>query len=277
MLTALSGLGSALSYATSNLFSQRVTRKTRQFTQLAWVMLTGVLIIVPIAMLVDGLPQGGAQWRAAGLAALGGVLYFVAFSCFLTALRVGDLGLVSTLLALQGAFVTVAFVALGEPVTPVMAAGLVLCIVGGVLASFEGRARTTRGAGWALGAAVAMALVLLVYSRAGEIGWLSQAAFSRSATLAVVLPVALLTGGIAVPHGYRLQAVGAGALELGGLVLMMIALTLGPLMVAGVMTTQVGTVSVLVGVTVLRERPLRSQWLGIVLALGGATILGAVS
>lgn len=66
MLSILSGLLSSLSYATSDLFSQNVTRQTRVLTQMVWVLATGVVAIVPIALLVDGLPQGEAQWRAAG-------------------------------------------------------------------------------------------------------------------------------------------------------------------------------------------------------------------
>ena len=114
MLTILVGLSSALSYATSDLLSQRVTRAARALTQVAWVLITGALIIVPIALLVDGLPSGGAQWRAAGAAALAGVAYFGAFLCLLRGLRRGDLGLISALNALQGAYAAAVFVLLGS-------------------------------------------------------------------------------------------------------------------------------------------------------------------
>jgi probable blue pigment (indigoidine) exporter len=114
VLTILVGLSSALSYATSDLLSQRVTRAARALTQVAWVLITGALIIVPIALLVDGLPSGGAQWRAAGAAALAGVAYFGAFLCLLRGLRRGDLGLISALNALQGAYAAAVFVLLGS-------------------------------------------------------------------------------------------------------------------------------------------------------------------
>ena len=104
MLTILAGLSSAFSYAVSDLLSQHVTRKTRALAQVVWVLATGVIISVPIALLVDGLPAGGAEWRAAGLSALAGVVYFGAFFCLLRGLHVGDLGLISALNSLQGAY-----------------------------------------------------------------------------------------------------------------------------------------------------------------------------
>ena len=150
VLTILVGLGSAFSYATSDLFSQRVTRAARALTQVVWVLLAGAIIIVPIALLVDGLPSGGAQWRAAGMAAVAGVAYFGAFFCLLRGLHGGDLGLICALNALQGAYAAVVFVALGQRVTPLFGLALALCAVGAVLASIEHRAKTAKGVPWAL-------------------------------------------------------------------------------------------------------------------------------
>ena len=92
MLTVLTGLLTSLSYATSDMLSQRVTRATRPLTQIVWVLATGVVIIVPVALVVDGLPEDG-EWRGAGLAALAGAIYFVALFCLLRGLHAGDLGL----------------------------------------------------------------------------------------------------------------------------------------------------------------------------------------
>ena len=274
MLTILSGLLSAVSYATSDMFSQRVTRETRALTQMVWVLATGVVIILPVALIVRGLPQGG-EWTGAGLAALAGALYFGALFCLLRGLTTGDLGLVSALVSLQGAYLAVVVILLGEPVTPLLAVALALSVVGAVLTSFEGRARSTRGASWALAAGLLFAGVMLCYVY-GDIDWLRQAAISRTVSLLVTLPVALLTGGLGVPSGLRLRAVGAGALELGGLVMLTITFALGPAAVAGVTTTQVGTFAVILGFVLLRERPRPNQWAGIVCTIAGVTLLAAV-
>ena len=274
MLTLLTGLLASLSYASSDMFSQRVTRETRPLTQMAWVLVTGVIVILPIALLVGGLP-GTGQWQGAGLAALAGALYFGALFCLLHGLQVGDLGLISALTSLQGAYVAVAVILLGVPVTPLLGVALVLCAAGAVLTSFEGRAKSTRGAPWALAAGVLFAGVMLCYAY-GDIGWLSQSAISRTVSLVITLPVALFTGSVAVPRAMRVRAVGAGLLELGGVVLLTIAVALGPPTVAGVTTTQFGTFAVILGFVLLHERPKANQWVGIVCTIAGVSLLAAI-
>jgi drug/metabolite transporter (DMT)-like permease len=276
MLTILTGLMSALSYATSDLLSQRVTRRTRALVQVAWVLLTGVVIIVPIALLVDGLPHGGEQWRSAGLAAAAGVTYFGAFFCLLRALNVGDLGLISALNALQGAYAVVVFVLLGQPITLPLGLALALCACGAVLTSVEGRARTTRGASWAFASGILFGCVMILYGNAGDISWLSQTAISRTVSLVIALPVVLFSGGLRMPRDLRLTAIGAGALELSGLIMLTVALSLGPVTVASVTTTQFATFAVILGYAVLHERPRRHQWAGLVLTLAGVSVLAAL-
>jgi drug/metabolite transporter (DMT)-like permease len=274
MLTVLTGLLTSISYATSDLMSQRVTRATRAVTQIAWVLATGVVIILPVALIVEGLPDGG-EWRGAGLAALAGTIYFGALFCLLQGLRVGDLGLVSALTSLQGAYVAIVVIALGEPVTPPLGAALALCAFGAVFTAFEGRARSARGAPWALAAGVLFAGVMLCYAY-GDIDWLSQTAISRTTSLVIALPVALLSGGVAVPRALRSWAVGAGVLELSGLMLLTITFGLGPATVAGVTTTQVGTVAVMLGFILLGERPRPNQWVGIAATVLGVSLLAVL-
>ncbi|NLT92635.1 MAG: DMT family transporter [Actinobacteria bacterium] len=275
VLTILTGLLSALSYATSDMFSQRVTRETRALTQMLWVVGVGTVIIVPVALWLRGLP-GREQWTGAALAALAGVFYFGALLCLLRGLEVGDLGLVSALVSLQGAYLAVSVILLGEPVTGLLAAALVLCVFGAVLTSLEGRARSTRGAPWAFAAGLLFTGVMLCYNY-GEIDWLSQAAISRSVSLAVALPAALLTGGAHVPRVLRPRALGAGVLELCGLLLLTITFSLGPPTVAGVTTTQFGTFAVFLGFVLLHERPRPNQWAGIACTVTGVSLLAAVA
>jgi len=274
MVTVLTGLLASLSYATSDMLSQRVARETRPLTQMVWVLVTGVVVVLPITLLVDGLPDAG-EWLGAGLAALAGALYFGALFCLLHGLQIGDLGLVSALTSLQGAYVAVVVILLGVTVTPLVGVALVLCAGGAVLASFEGRAKSTRGAPWALAAGALFAGVMLCYAY-GDIGWLSQSAISRTVSLAITLPVALLTGSVAVPRVMRVRAVGAGLLELGGVMLLTIAFALGPPTVAGVTTTQFGTFAVILGFVLLHERPKPNQWVGIVCTIAGVSLLAAI-
>jgi uncharacterized membrane protein len=274
VLTILTGLLTSLSYATSDMLSQHVTRASRAVTQIVWVLATGVVLVVPVALVLRGLPDDG-EWAGAGLAALAGVVYFAALFCLLRGLQVGDLGLVSALTSLQGAYVAIVVIALGEPVTPLLGVALGLAAFGAVLTSFEGRARSTRGAPWALAAGALFAGVMLCYAY-GDIDWLSQTAISRAVSLGIALPVALLSGGAALPSRLRPVAVGAGVLELAGLTLLTITFALGPAAVAGVTTTQFGTFAVILGFAFLHERPKPTQWAGIVATIVGVTLLAAL-
>jgi drug/metabolite transporter (DMT)-like permease len=274
MLTVLSGLLTALSYSSSDMLSQHITRKTRPLTQMVWVMGFGAIVIIPLALLLKGLP-GPGEWRGAGLAALAGVLYFGALLSLFKGLNTGDLGLVSALASLQSAYVALVVIALGEPVTPLLAVGLVLCVCGAVLASFEGRAKSARGASWAILSGMLFSGVLLCYAY-GDLDWLSQAAISRGVSLLVAVPVALITGSVVVPKALRVTAVGAGALEVCGLLLLTITFALGPPTIAAVTTSQFGTFGVLLGYLLLRERPRPNQWAGIVCTIAGVSVLTAV-
>jgi len=274
MLTVLVGLVTALSYSSSDMLSQRITRQTRPLTQMVWVMAFGAALIIPLALLFKGLP-GDGEWAGAGLAALAGVLYFGALLCLFQGLKTGDLGLVSALASLQSAYVAVVVIALGEPVTPLLTVGLVLCVLGAVLASFEGRARSSRGASWAILSGMLFSGVMLCYAY-GDLDWLSQAAISRGVSLLVAVPVALVTGSVVVPKALRVTALGAGALEVCGLLLLTITFAFGPPTIAAVTTSQFGTFGVLLGYLVLRERPRPNQWAGIVCTIVGVSVLTAL-
>jgi drug/metabolite transporter (DMT)-like permease len=274
MLTVLAGLLTSLSYSTSDMLSLRITRETRPLTQMVWVMAFGAIVLIPIALVLRGLP-GSGEWDDAGLAALAGLFYFFALLLLYKGLSTGDLGLVSALASLQAAYVAVVVIALGEPVTPLLGVGLALCILGGVLASFEGRAKTAKGAVWALLSGLTFAVVLLCYNYS-QLDWLSEAALSRTVSLAIAVPVALLTGSVAVPRSLRVTALGAGAFEVCGLLLLTITFSLGPATIAGVTTSQFGTFGVLLGYLLLHERPRPNQWAGILCTIAGVSVLAAL-
>lgn len=274
MLTVLAGLLTSLSYSTSDMLSQRITRATRPLTQMVWVMGFGAIVLIPVALVIRGLP-GDGEWGDAGLAALAGLLYFFALLLLFKGLSTGDLGLVSALASLQAAYVAVIVIVLGEPVTPLLAVGLALCVCGALMTSVEGRAKTARGAVWALLSGLTFSGVLLCYNYS-ELDWLSEAAFSRTVSLAVAIPIALLTGSIAVPRALRVTALGAGAFEVCGLLLLTITFSLGPATIASVTTSQFGTFGVLLGYLLLRERPKPNQWAGIVCTLAGVSVITAL-
>ena len=221
------------------MFSQRVTRETRALTQMVWVLATGAVIIVPVALRPCGLPAGD-EWtrRGTGGARRRSLLRRALLPAAWPPRRRPRPHLRARLAAGR---------LRGRRRDPAGRAGHAAARgrarasawSGAVFTSFEGRAGSTNGAPWAFAAGLLFAGVMLCYAY-GDIDWLSQMAISRSVSLLITLPVALLTGSVAVPRALRVRAVGAGVLELSGVVLLTITFALGPPTVAGVTTTQFG-------------------------------------
>jgi len=242
MLTVITGLLSGASYALSDMLAQRGTRAIGPLCVALWVMLTGMVVVLPVALIVNGLPSGSEEWLGFAYACGAGVLYVGAYGCLLMGLRRGDLSLVATLFALQGLFTALIAIAGGEQVTPLLVLGLALAIVGGALAAMRERARTAKGAGWALLSGLLASCIMLLYDRADALPWLSQTAFSRMATVLVLLPVAApLVRGKLTPE-VRPIVIGAGLLEVAGVAFVTISVQLGPLSVAGVSSAQIATI-----------------------------------
>lgn len=73
MLTVILGLGSALGYVLHDYLMVKVVRATVVWTALTWSMGVGLIILVPLALLIDGQPSGAAEWRAVAFATASGV------------------------------------------------------------------------------------------------------------------------------------------------------------------------------------------------------------
>jgi len=273
MLTILAGLCSSAAFALSDMLSQKVARRAGVVPVVLWIFATGTVLLLPATLAIDGLPHGAAEWRASGLVVLCGVIYVLGYGALLNGLRRGDLSLVTALTALQGAYVAIYAVAGGEPVTAPLVVALALAIGGGVLAAFQQRAKTAAGAGWGLLAGLIFATFFILYDKAGAISWLQQAAFTRTTSFLVWIPVALVARKVRLPRATWALTVGSGSLEVGGLVLIAVAISLGPLAVAGVTSSQFATFAVLLGLVVLKERPRPHQLAGVGMTLAAVTLL----
>ena len=68
MIAILGGLGAALAWAVTTLTAQRASREIGTYSTLAWVMLTGFLVVAPVA-LAQGRPDSLADLPPADLVA----------------------------------------------------------------------------------------------------------------------------------------------------------------------------------------------------------------
>ena len=311
MLTILFGFGTSVGYALHDFLMVKVVRAVSVWTGLTWSMGTALVILFPLAVLLDGVPAGDAEWRAAGFGVLSGLAEAAGLAALLRGLVVGRLALVTPLASLSGGFAALVMILRGEPVSALLAAGLVLAVVGGMLASIERvpeeevfgpdpdtaaaggasvappsgeavqparparRTRATAGAGWALVSAVLFGIAMLLLAEASAITPVSLAACGRIGTVAVMLPVALLLRKVRLPRPLAKRAMTAGCFDAAAFVCMAAAVTIGPVAVASVMSAQGGLVAAVLGFVFLHERLARVQYVGVAFTCAAVALLAA--
>jgi drug/metabolite transporter (DMT)-like permease len=137
MLTVILGLGSALGYVLHDYLMVKVVRAVAVWTAMCWSMGTGMLILVPLALIMHGLPSGSTQWHAVAYAMAAGLCEAAALACLLRGLVTGNLSIVTPLASLAGGIVALIAVAGGESLSTPAMIGLPLAVAGGLLASVE--------------------------------------------------------------------------------------------------------------------------------------------
>ena len=129
----LGGLGAAFCWAGALLTASRATRLLEPSSVLAWVMLTGFVVVVPAA-LASGIPDelGATQlgWLAlAGAGNVAGLLFNY------RALRVGMVSIVGSISSTEGAIAALIAIAAGETIGAGVGVTLLVIAVGVSLAA----------------------------------------------------------------------------------------------------------------------------------------------
>lgn len=170
MIAVLGGLGAALAWAVTMLTASRASPLIGSWSTLAWVMLTGLAVVGPVA-LAQGVPEGldgeAVMWLAiAGLGNVAGLLLVY------SGLRIGKVGVVGPIASSEGAVAAIIAVAAGEELGTWTAVALLAIAVGIVLAARPPAEREEAGrddpraAALALAAAVAFGASLYATGRA---------------------------------------------------------------------------------------------------------------
>jgi drug/metabolite transporter (DMT)-like permease len=131
----LGGLIAAVLWAAATLASSRSSRMLGSRVVLAWVMLIGVIVGIPLAF-VDA-PVDPPEPGTLGLLLLAGVCYVAGLGLTYAALQIGKVSIVAPIVATEGAVAAVIAVSLGDPVG--LGAGIILAViaVGVVMSSIE--------------------------------------------------------------------------------------------------------------------------------------------
>lgn len=281
MLPVLGGLGAALLWAAATIASSRTTRIVGSSSAVAWVMLVGLAVALPGAVLV-GVPPGldppTIAWLVVvGLGNCGGLVLIYA------ALRVGKVGIVAPIASTEGALAAVIAVVLGERIVPGAALTLAVIAVGVALASVHRDEIAADGSGAGDGRRAA----LLAITAAAVFATGLYAAGHVSAYLPpiwVVLPprivgaVALavplaLTGRLRLTRGTAPLLVVAGLGEVLGSISFALGAPYG-IAITAVLSSQFAAFAAIAAFLLFRERLLRVQVAGVAMIAVG---VGALS
>ncbi len=136
MIPIVFGLATAALWAATTLGSARSSRLIGPWSTLAWVMLVGLILAVPLVVLTAG-PVAFTQTDIVHLV-IAGIANSVGLLLVYTALRRGKVGVVGPIVSTEGAIgATLAVVLGGDPVTVIAVVLLAVITIGVVMSATE--------------------------------------------------------------------------------------------------------------------------------------------
>jgi drug/metabolite transporter (DMT)-like permease len=288
----LGGLATAVFWATTLVGSARAARLIGPWSTLAWVMLVGLAVALPLVLLTGSgttlSTTNVIQLAAAGIANSVGLLLGY------TALRRGKVAVVGPIISTEGAIGAVLAILAGDPVTAAAAALLAIIAAGVVLTSMEqASARVTAEgdprpnpdesgrsaavtAALALGAAALFGVNLFLTSRIATslpVAW-SMLPARVAGVIAVSVPL-ILSGRLRLTRAAAPFVVIVGVFEVVGIAAFAFA-SRDSAPVASVISSQFAGIAAVFAFLRFGERLGRIQVVGVVVIATGVAALAAV-
>jgi len=286
MTPILAGFATAIAYATSTLVSARAARLGGPRATVAWVMLVGLVIVLPVALVtvpaVAVAPETAVAAFLAGLANVIGLLFAY------TAYTVGTVGIVATIASTEGAIAAVLSVLTGEQLIPgsglllaVIATGVALAAAGGGGELEEGhrisRSQSLRAAGLSAVAALLFGTSLFLTASVADslpTAWILLPARAIGVALLGIPLVA--TGSARIPRSAVPFVVVCGIAEIVGFSTFVLGSQVD-VAVTAVLSSTFAPMAAVAAFLLFDERLARRQVAGIALVVTGVALLGALS
>lgn len=280
MWAILGGLGAAVAWTVTALTSARSSRLIGAPSTLSWVMLSGLLVVAPVA-LAQGKPAGldgpALGWLAlAGAGNVGGLLLLY------TGFRLGGVGVVSPISSAEGAVAALLAVAAGEELGAGTALALA-AIVAGVVLVASAHAHVPeldhvdpRAALFGLAAAGAFGTGLYATGRASldlPIAWAILP--PRLLGVAFVFLPVLLARRLRLTRAAAPFAIGSGLAEVAGFACYALGARHG-IAVAAVIASQFAALSALAAAVLYGERLGRAGVVGVAVIAVGVAVVSAI-
>jgi drug/metabolite transporter (DMT)-like permease len=280
VIAVLGGLGAALAWAVTTLSAARASPLIGPWATLGWVMLTGLIVVGPVAA-AQGRPAA-LDSRALVWLAIAGLGNVVGLLCVYTGLRIGKVGVVAPISSSEGAVAAVIAVVAGEHLGAWTAVALVVIAVGIVFAARPPAEREEAGhddpraAFFALGAALAFGASLYATGRASlelPISWAVLPPRLLGVVL-VTIPFAL-AGRLRLTRAAVPYVVASGLAEVAGFVCFAIGARHG-IAVAAVLASQFAAVAAVAAALLFKERLTRLGVAGVIVIAVGVALVSAV-
>lgn len=268
------GMLTALFWGGSSLVGAPGARLLGPIPSLVWIELTGLALVLPLA-LAGGVPDAPrAAWLAA---AASGLTYVLGGGLWNLGVTRGDVGLVTMLISTDGAVAVVLAIAFGEQVGGAVIVPLLLITLGVVLAAGRGHVQADRVAVWAgLGGALAFGCTFVAGGHAVALPTVWVLLVARATGCAVLVPFAAVRGHIRSPRGAVMSVAGMATLDVAGYGTYILGARDG-IAVAAVLASQYSLVATVGGRFLFGERLSRLQTCGVALTLIGVALVAWTS
>ncbi|HEV2121913.1 MAG TPA: DMT family transporter [Chloroflexota bacterium] len=280
MFAVLLALGSALSWGTGDFISGLMSRRVALLSVLVLSQGAGLPLMALVALLRGDLPQDFSFVPYAALASLFGQ---IGLASLFRGMAVGTISIVAPISATGAAIPVMVGLATGEQPTPLQGAGIMLAIVGVMLASrdpddtrssFVVRPSSSSGLPYALLAALGFGLFYVTLGYAGRVDAVWAVLVQRAVSLPLLLAaVAVARPNLAVGWHSAGVLVIAGALDAAANVLYAAANAAGLGGLAAVLASVYPVITVALAAGFLRERLAPWQWAGVASALAGIALI----
>ena len=280
MISIVFGLATAVMFAASSLMSSRAVKVIGSWSSAAWVMLVGLVITLPF-LFASGIPSGLAEnawWMLlAGVGNVGGLV--IAGLAF----RVGKVGVITPILATEGAISAVIAAILGESIAPIVAFLLMVVVVGIVIAAIAPDPDPLEHERPILAVALATGGALAFGGSLFAIGHLSSALPISWVLLpprlvgvaALTIPLAL-TGRLLLTRGTTPLVISMGFTEVIGFTCFAIGAQY-EVAVTSVLASQFAPISAVMAYVLFKERLGRLQITGVAILVAAVTALSIAS
>lgn len=275
-MAALLALLSSLLWGTGDFLAGYLSRRRAVAAVLGGSQIVGfgLMLIIATATASWGADPGGYLGWALGASISG----FTGLFAFYTALATGRMGVVSPIAALGVLVPLAAGLIAGEVPSAMQYIGIVLAIVGVVLASGPEISGATgvRPVLLAAFAALCFGLFLTFVAKGAEESAVMTMTAQRGITTVIVLVAALATRGVG---GLQRNDIGwlvaIGTFDITANLLFGVATTSGLLSIVSVLGSLYPVVTVILAWAVLRERLAPAQYVGVAVALCGVAAISA--